>query len=46
MSMMTYLVMPLVVWAVGIALGWWLKGRFGARAAADLQTVTDTAKKL
>lgn len=41
--MLTYLAMPLIVLAVGIGLGWYMKGVF---VAADLQAVSDTAKKL
>lgn len=38
-----WLVIGLVV---GVAGGWYLKGRFGAKVATDLQAVSDTAKKL
>lgn len=43
---MDYLVVALVFLVIGTGGGWYLKSKFGPRAAADLQAVSDTAKKL
>ncbi len=40
------IITALVILAVGLAGGWYLKSRFGAKVAADVAAVQDVAKKL
>lgn len=43
---MDYLIVALAFAVIGIGGGWYLKSRFGAKVAADVAAVKDTAAKL
>lgn len=43
---MSLFVLFIAAIVIGFGAGWFCKGKFGAKMSADLQAVSDTARKL